>query len=490
MNIIKISQDKLNEELSYRVLAGDSSITKLNIYNGDEIREVYLTINNQYATTSGTGIISSTLESLQDWTKAVNQEISHQLYQMSNICNTQFNSFRLNEALDTRTITFTYNKPDELNNQQCHSSINEIIDECLSLSLTPQTKHTGQLKISDKLYNLLDSLTLIIPDKIIHSNDQDSEIYENIIYDILIDNYIQYSQYNKDIHLFLIVKPQNSKINIIHKISVYPSYKDADTIYSLQAATDGIIVADDESNIINKMKNSHFIYMKRNIQIVRRLTTSFNNIITRAVEYRDNNVSINTPPSSGVIEEIKSYSLDIINTSDKSGNNIKNLDNSDIYIRTFDNIQCLQCEPHSLMFTSDYFFDMVTGYQVIPDWSLAGKLGNPDKKSKSRRKFFLLHEQPIKDLKYINWEDDINIKDLKDLWVYYESPSSSKQKTKSTAGYDEDSIIEYDNLEDALSDLEKKINNNKIKSLYLLSKQQTVDNKKEVLEKHSIKIFY
>lgn len=31
MNIIKISQDKLNEELAYRVLAGDSSITKLNI---------------------------------------------------------------------------------------------------------------------------------------------------------------------------------------------------------------------------------------------------------------------------------------------------------------------------------------------------------------------------------------------------------------------------------------------------------------------------
>lgn len=303
-----------------------------------------------------------------------------------------------------------------------------MIDESLSLSLAPQIKHTGQLKISDKLYNLLNSLTLIIPyDKDIPSNDQDSETYDNIIYDIMIDHSISY---NKEIHLFLIVKPHKSKINIIHKIEVYPSNRD--TKYSLQAATDGIVIADDQSNIINKMKNSKFIVMKDNIKIVHRQPISLNSILTRAVEYRDNiaATSNNLVRQADNIEEIKSYSLGIINTSDKSGNSIKNLDNSDIYIRTFGNIQCLQCEPHSLMFTSDYFFDIGTGYQVIPDWSLAGKLGDPGKKS--RRKFLLLHERPIKGMEYDDQrgykqaeqqQPDDNIRDIKDIWVYYESPS-------------------------------------------------------------------
>ena len=159
-----------------------------------------------------------------------------------------------------------------------------MIDECSSLSLTPQTKHTGQLKISDKLYNLLNSLTLIIPyDKDIPSNDQDHIMYDNIMYDIMIDHSIFY---NKEIHLFLIVKPHKSKINIIHKIEVYPPNKD--TKYSLQAATDGIVIADDQSNIIDKMKNSKFIEMKSNIKIVHRQPISLNSILTRAVEYRDN----------------------------------------------------------------------------------------------------------------------------------------------------------------------------------------------------------
>ena len=79
MNIIKISQDSLTEELSYRALVGDNSITKLNIYNGTSISNVYLNISNQG--------IQSTLESLQDWTKAVNNEISNQLYKISNLYN-------------------------------------------------------------------------------------------------------------------------------------------------------------------------------------------------------------------------------------------------------------------------------------------------------------------------------------------------------------------------------------------------------------------
>ena len=79
MNIIKISQDSLIEELSYRALAGDNSITKLNIHNGTSISNVYLNISNQG--------IQSTLESLQDWTKAVYNEISNQLYKMSNLYN-------------------------------------------------------------------------------------------------------------------------------------------------------------------------------------------------------------------------------------------------------------------------------------------------------------------------------------------------------------------------------------------------------------------
>lgn len=79
MNIVRISQDSLTEELSYRVLAGDNSITKLNIHNGTSISNVYLNISNQG--------IQSTLESLQDWAKAVNNEISIQLYKMHNTCN-------------------------------------------------------------------------------------------------------------------------------------------------------------------------------------------------------------------------------------------------------------------------------------------------------------------------------------------------------------------------------------------------------------------
>ena len=233
--------------------------------------------------------------------------------------------------------------------------------------------------------------------------------------------------YNKDIHLFLIVKPHKSKINIIHKIEVYPPNRDTNTEYSLQAATDGIVIADDQSNIINKMKNSKFIVMKDNIKIVRRQPISRCGIITRAVEYRDN---IGTTSN----EEIKPYSLNIINQTGKTGNSIKNLDNSDIYIRTFQNIQCLQCDYHNLMFTSDYFFDMATGYQVIPDWSLVGKLGEPGKKSK--RKFLLLHERPIKGMEY---DDQGGYKqagheqqqaehqqaddNIRDIWVYYESPS-------------------------------------------------------------------
>ena len=30
-----------------------------------------------------------------------------------------------------------------------------------------------------------------------------------------------------------------------------------------------------------------------------------------------------------------------------------------------------------------YLYDTITGYQVISDWSLAGKLGDPQMKSKS-----------------------------------------------------------------------------------------------------------
>lgn len=246
------------------------------------------------------------------------------------------------------------------------------------------------------------------------------------MYDIMIDHSISY---NKDIHLFLIVKPHKSKINIIHKIEVYSPNKDTNTEYSLQAATDGIIIADDQSNIIDKMKNSKFIAMKNNIKIVRRQPISTWGILTRAMEYRDNiaTTSDNLVRQADNIEEIKSYSLDILKQKD---NSIKNLDNSDVYIRTFQNIQCLQCEYHNLMFTSDCLFDMTTGYQVILDWSLVGKLGDPGKKSK--RKFFLLHERPIKGMEYdadqevykceqVDHHQQVD-DNIRDIWVYYESP--------------------------------------------------------------------
>lgn len=69
-----------------------------------------------------------------------------------------------------------------------------------------------------------------------------------------------------------------------------------------------------------------------------------------------------------------------------------------------------------------------------------------------------------------NIEDEQSINNnIKDLWVYYESSSSSK--TKSIYGYDEKTIKTYNNLEDALKEIENKVNSNKIKGLYLLSKQ-------------------
>lgn len=131
------------------------------------------------------------------------------------------------------------------------------------------------------------------------------------MYDIMIDHSISY---NKDIYLFLIVKPHKSKINIIHKISVYPPNRDTNTEYSLQAATDGMIIADDQSNIIDKMKNSKFIAMKDNIKIVRRQPISTWGILTRAMEYRDNiGTTRDLVRQADNIEEIESYSLDIIN---------------------------------------------------------------------------------------------------------------------------------------------------------------------------------
>ena len=93
-----------------------------------------------------------------------------------------FNSFSLTETLKTGTITY-YIQDDEI-------------------------RHTGRVKISDKLYNILDSLTLFIP-----SNNNDSN---NVDYSLIIGN----STNNNHTHIFLTVHPATAQYEIVNKIDL------------------------------------------------------------------------------------------------------------------------------------------------------------------------------------------------------------------------------------------------------------------------------
>ena len=71
--------------------------------------------------------------------------------------------------------------------------------------------------------------------------------------------------------------------------------------------------------------------------------------------------------------------------------------------------------------------------------------------------------------------------DKEDIWVYYES-------SKKTAAYS----WKVDNLDEALKDLEEKINNPchqsgmRVNSLYLLSTNYTINIKQQILKKHNM----
>ena len=443
MNIIKISQDKLNEELSYRVLAGDNSITKLNIliqndiHNKDNIKEVYLSINNQIS-----------IQSLQDWTQAVTQEIRREIHQKQQNgsfreiidipWNAGYNSFSLTEALQTRTITYSYYKYDEnLRPEDLHKDSRIVIE--------PTVKHIKQLKISDKVYDLLESLTLIIPDEIIpDNNDNIYQKYEDSMYDIIIQN-----QNYKNPYIFLTVHPATEQYEIVNKVDVI-NMTNKSKKQNHKSENIGIVAipASEHNSLINQSN----ITMTDKYQIVK---------IGDGLYRPDKNINSIIIYELTLWTNLWEYTSDLWKKS----------------LHKFKNIQWLYCSSENKYYYAedkykDFYFDMTTGCRIVLDWSLIGWIGQT-------KSFYLLHEQPI---------DNQN----KDLWVYYESSSSSK--TKSIYEYDEKTVATYSNLEDALKDLETKINSPchksgmKIKSLYLLSKQQTVDDKKETLEKHNIKI--
>ena len=98
-----------------------------------------------------------------------------------------FNSFSLAYTMKTRTITYYY-----------------FLD-------TDEIRHTGQVKISNKLYNILDSLTLFIPEEFIPSDSNDSN---NADYSIIIGN----STNNNHTHIFLTVHPATAQYEIVNKI--------------------------------------------------------------------------------------------------------------------------------------------------------------------------------------------------------------------------------------------------------------------------------
>ena len=66
-----------------------------------------------------------------------------------------------------------------------------------------------------------------------------------------------------------------------------------------------------------------------------------------------------------------------------------------------------------------------------------------------------------------------------DIWVYYYYGSTSSKKK-----------IEYswklNNLDEALKEIEDKISNNSVNSLYLLSTNYTINVKQQILKKHNM----
>lgn len=430
MNIIRD-----NEELAYRILAGDNLIS---LEIATSISNNQINKSNVYLDLCHQSGITPEIKTLSNWLNTILEKIHNVIIrkinkdirekQQNKSFNEEipqyfhFNSFSLTETLKTGTITYDYYMHNE------------------------KIKHTEQVKISKVLYRILDSLTLFIPEEFIpsDSNNNDSN---NVDYDIIISN----SPDNKHTHMLLTVHPATEQYEIVNKIElVSKSNKSNQQDQQSENINIVVISASEHRSLIDQSKIA--------------MTNKY------LIQELDKSLYI----QGRITDDIVMYELTTQTNLQK--------DTSDIYEQSwyiFKNIQWLHCDFESKYEylgtkSKDYFFDTATGYQVIPDWSLTGRIGG------NKGKFFLLHERPIDD-------------NIKDIWVYYESPSSSSSKTKSfyeikSYGYDEKTVKTYNNLDDALKEIEDKVNNNKIKSLYLLSKQQTVDNKRETLEKHNIKI--
>ena len=438
MNIIRD-----NEELAYRILAGDNLV---NLEIATSISNNQINKSNVYIGLCHQGGITPEIKTLSNWMNTIIEEVNNMIRkkiqqdikqnkslrgEMEIPQYFHFNSFSLTETLKTGTITY-YIQDDEI-------------------------RHAEPIKISDKLYNILDSLTLFIP-----SNSNDSNTVD---YSIIISNCPYATNHT---HILLTVHPATAQYEIVNKINIINKTSKTKKQNQCYENTDIVVIpASEHRSLIDQSE----IAMTNNYQFTSLDGKRFNQ--DRIKDY------------------IKIYKLETQNKQQDE----KIFFGQSWYI--FKNIQWLHCDfesKHGYLGTKrkDYLFDTATGYQVIPDWSLTCKLGDPDKKS--RRRFFLLHEQSINDQNRHKHQQSCCEQAVDDLWVYYESPSSSSSKTMTIYGYDEKTMKTYNNLDDALNDLETKINHPchksgmRIKGLYLLSKQQTVDDKRETLEKHNIKI--
>ena len=211
MNIIRD-----NEELAYRILAGDNLINL----------EIVTSINNNQINRNSIYIgLPPEIKTLSSWMNAILEEINNMLNKKIKYATTsginikqmqqnksfrgeidipwnpRFNSFSLTEALKTRTITYDY------------YTYNEKIKH-----IEPTVKHTEQVKISDKLYDILDSLTLFIPEEFIPeefipSNSNDSN---NADYSLIINN----CPYNDNTYILLTVHPATAQYEIVNKIDI------------------------------------------------------------------------------------------------------------------------------------------------------------------------------------------------------------------------------------------------------------------------------
>lgn len=436
MNIIRN-----NEELSYRILVGDNII---NLEIATSISNNQINRNNVYIGICHQSGITSEIKTLSSWIQAVIKEINSMIRkkiqqdikqnksfrgEIDKSWNARFNSFSLTEALQTRAITYSYYKYDEnLRPEDLYKDSHIIIE--------PTVKHTEQVKISDKLYDLLDSLTLFIP--------SDSNESNNVDYSLIICNR---TNNKKHTHIFLTVHPATAQYEIVNKIDIVnmtsKSSKSNQQDHCCKNIGIVVIPASEHKSLIDRSN----ITMTRNYQFISIDRQQFNQ------------------------DKIKDYiiinKLEIQNKQQDE----ETLQSKPWYI--FKNIQWLHSNHKSKYEylgtkSKDYLFDTATGYQVILDWSLIGRI------DEYKRKFFLLHEQSINN----------QTKNIKDIWVYYESPSSSSSKTKLTYGYDEKTVATYSNLNEALNDLETKINSSchqgdhinkvdmqNINSLYLLSKE-------------------